>query len=123
MNIQIHECEHCCALRIRESLHLSGFLFLVHITCLFNVFNSVYSPVIHREKEINEWKFFFRKAPWVSKDTGEITSSVLLGCQAKTPLIFLGRAKGIEKLCSLKLCVALITLICASGVAYQSHKQ
>lgn len=38
-------------------------------------------------------------------------------------LIFLVAGKGIEKLCSLKLCVALITLICASAVAYQSHKQ
>lgn len=65
----------------------------------------------------------FCKAPWVSKDTGEMTSSALLRGQAEAPLVFLGGGKGMEKLSFLKLLVALITLICASGVAYPSHKQ
>lgn len=38
MNIQINECEHCCSLRIKESLHLTGFLVFVHITCLLICF-------------------------------------------------------------------------------------
>lgn len=52
-----------------------------------------------------------------------MTSSALLRGQAEAPLVFLGGGKGMEKLSFLKLLVALITLICASGVAYPSHKQ
>lgn len=64
----------------------------------------------------------FCKSPWVNKDTGEVISSILPGRQVKTPLVFLSREQGTEKLCSLKLCVALSTLLCASGVAYQRHR-
>lgn len=66
---------------------------------------------------------FFCKVPWVSKGTREMTASVPQGCQATTLLVFLGGGEGIEKLSFLHFLLALIMLICASGVAYPSHKQ
>lgn len=62
----------------------------------------------------------FCKSLWVDKYTGETISSILLAHQVKTALVFLGGGWGAEKLCSLRLCIALSTVLCASGVAQKS---
>lgn len=88
------------------------------------LFNLLLVKYIGKREKLMEVLFallLFCKSPWVDKDTGEITSSVVPGHQAKTPLVFLGRGQGTEKLLSLKLCVALSTLLCASGAAYRRH--
>lgn len=62
----------------------------------------------------------FCKSLWVDKYTGETISSILLAHQVKTALVFLGGGWGAEKLCSLRLCIALSTVLCASRVAQKS---
>lgn len=100
-------------IRIRESLHLSGFLFL----CVLLIFLICFClKETGKEGEMNGSSILF------CKHAGEMTSSVLLGCRIQISSVFLDRRKRVEKLCFIKLCVALIILICASGVAYQSHE-
>lgn len=35
MNMQLHECEHGCPLKVKKSLHLSGFLFVWVFFCVY----------------------------------------------------------------------------------------